>query len=411
MALEERLAPRLSLPQLGPVTTESRLKALLHSDVAGGIVLLVAAAIALAWANSPWAATYEALWHAGIPVAGFRLDLHFLINDGLMTLFFFVVGLEVRRELHDGTLADRRQAALPLIAALGGVLLPALIYLNWSQDPAALPGWAVPTATDIAFAVGVLALLGNRVPPGLRILLLAIAIIDDIAAILIIAFVYSDGVGLAGLGVSVAGILAILALQRLGVWRPLVYVLPGAVIWLGLLQAGIHPVVDGVIVGLLTPTTPNPAAGADGEPRAPVVWLQERLHGWSTFLVMPLFALANAGVRIAGNPLGADLPGDIFTGVVLGLVLGKPLGILAASWLAARLGLITLPAGVTWPGFAVIGCLAGIGFTMSIFIGNLAFDDGALLDAVKLGVLAGSAVAALSGLTLGVFLLRRGDRA
>jgi len=374
-------------------------------------VLLVAAGIALAWANSPWAATYEALWHAGIPVAGFRLDLHFLINDGLMTLFFFVVGLEVRRELHDGTLADRRQATLPLIAALGGVLLPALIYLNWSRDPAALPGWAVPTPTDIAFAVGVLALLGSRVPRGLRILLLAIAIIDDIAAILIIAFVYSDGVGLAGLGVSVVGILAVLALQRLGVWRPLVYVLPGAVIWLGLLQAGIHPVVGGVIVGLLTPAVPNPAPGPRQDPRAPVVWLQERLHGWSTFLVMPLFALANAGVSIAGNPLGADLARNVFTGVLLGLVLGKPVGILAASWLAERLGLITLPAGVTWPGFAVLGCLAGIGFTMSIFIGGLAFDEGALLDAVKLGVLAASSVAGVLGLALGAMFLRTGARA
>ncbi len=392
---------------------ESRLKALLHSDAAGGVVLLAAAAVALAWANSPWDASYRALWHMALTLPGTSVstDLHFLINDGLMTLFFFVVGLEVRRELHDGTLADRRQAALPLIAALGGVLLPALIYLNWSQDPATLPGWAVPTATDIAFAVGVLALLGSRVPPGLRILLLAIAIIDDIAAILIIAFVYSDGVGLAGLGVSVVGILAVLALQRLGVWRPLVYLIPGAVIWLGLLQAGIHPVVGGVIVGLLTPAVPNPAPGAGKDPRAPVVWLQERLHGWSTFLVMPLFALANAGVSIAGNPLGTELPRDIFTGVVLGLVLGKPVGILAASWLAARLGLVTLPAVVTWPGFAVIGCLAGIGFTMSIFIGGLAFDEGALLDAVKLGVLAGSAVAAVLGLGLGLALLRPGGRA
>ena len=395
------------------MTTESRLKALLHSDSAGGIVLLAAAAVALAWANSPWAATYQALWHVGLTLPGtsLRPDLHFLINDGLMTLFFFVVGLEVRRELHDGTLADRRQATLPLIAALGGILLPAGIYLLANQDPAALPGWAVPTATDIAFAVGVLALLGKRVPPGLRVLLLAIAIIDDIAAILIIAFVYSDGVSLLGLGISAGGILGVLGLQRLGVWRPLVYVLPGAMIWVGLLQAGIHPVVDGVIVGLLTPAVPNPAPGARGDPRAPVVWLQERLHGWSTFLVMPLFALANAGVSIAGNPLGTDLARNIFTGVLLGLVLGKPIGILVASWLAERLGLITLPAGVTWSGFAVISCLAGIGFTMSIFIGSLGFDDGALLDAVKLGVLAASAVAAVLGLGMGAMLLRAESRA
>ena len=376
-------------------------------------MLLAAAGIALIWANSPWEDSYRALWHAGVTLPGtsLRPDLHFLINDGLMTLFFFVVGLEVRRELHDGSLASRRQAALPLIAALGGVVLPALIYLNGNQDPATLPGWAVPTATDIAFAVGVLALLGNRVPPGLRILLLAIAIIDDIAAILIIAFVYSDGVGLLGLGISAGGILGVLGLQRLGVSLPWAYLVPGAVLWLGLLQAGIHPVVGGVIVGLMTPALPGPAPGRGKDPRAPVVWLQERLHGWSTFLVMPLFALANAGVSIGGNPLGSDLARNVFAGVVLGLILGKPVGILVAGWLAARVGLVTLPAGVTWPGFAVIGCLAGIGFTMAIFIGGLAFDDGALLDAVKLGVLAASAVAAVLGLVLGAVLLRRGDRA
>lgn len=394
------------------MTTESRLKALLHSDAAGGVVLLVAAAIALAWANSPWDASYRALWHIGfnLPGTSFRPDLHFLINDGLMTLFFFVVGLEVRRELHDGTLASRRQATLPLIAALGGILVPAAIYVTLSHDPAGLPGWAVPTATDIAFAIGLLALLGNRVPPGLRVLLLAIAIVDDIAAILIIAFVYSDGIGQLGLVISTVGILGVLGLQRLGVWRPLAYVIPGGVIWLGLLRAGIHPVVGGVIVGLLTPAVPNLAPRPGTDPRPPAVWLQERLHGWSTFLVMPLFALANAGVSIAGNPLGDELALGIFAGVTLGLVFGKPLGILGASWLASRLGLVTLPAGVTWPGFTVIAALAGIGFTMSIFIGDLAFDEDSLLAAVKLGVLAASAIAALLGLVLGALLLRPGGR-
>ena len=376
-------------------------------------MLLVAAGVALACANSPWAASYLAFWHLGAPIPGtvWRLDLHFLINDGLMTLFFFVVGLEVRRELHDGTLADRQQAALPLIAALGGVLLPAAIYLAWNQDPAAAPGWAVPTATDIAFAVGVLALLGRRVTPGLRILLLALAIIDDIAAILIIAFAYSDGIALAGIGLSVAGIAVILGLQRLGVWRPLAYVVPAAVIWLGLLQAGIHPVVSGVIAGLLTPAVPNRAPRTTDDRRAPTVWLQERLHGWSTFLVMPLFALANAGVRIGGNPLATELAQGVFGGVLLGLVLGKPVGILAASWVAKRLGLITLPDGVTWPGFAVVGCLAGIGFTMSIFIGSLGFAEGVLLDAVKLGVLVASVVAAAVGLLLGRLVLQPAGRA
>jgi len=380
-------------------------------------VLLIAAAVALAWANSPWAAGYQALWHASlaVPATSLRADLHFLINDGLMTLFFFVVGLEVRRELHAGTLSTARQAALPLIAALGGVLLPAAIYLAVSRDPAALPGWAVPTATDIAFAIGVLSLLGRRVPAALRILLLALAIIDDIAAILIIAFAYSDGLGLTGIGISVAGILAVLALQRLGVWRPLAYVLPGAVVWLGLLEAGIHPVVSGVILGLLTPALANPAPDPLRDPRdearAPAVWLQERLHGWSTFLVMPLFALANAGVSVAGTSTGGEVAGAVFGGVLAGLVLGKPAGILAASWLAHRLGLVTLPPGVTFSGLLVAGCFAGIGFTMSIFIAGLGFAAGPLLDAAKLGVLAASAVAAVLGLTIGAVLLRPGLRA
>lgn len=386
---------------------ESRLKALLHSDAAGGIVLLVAAALALAWANSPWAAGYHALWHAGltVPVLGLRADLHFLVNDGLMTLFFFVVGLEVRRELHDGTLATRRRAIVPLIAALGGVVLPALIYLAWNRAPEVHPGWAVPTATDIAFAVGVLALLGRRVPPGLRILLLALAIIDDIAAILIIAFAYSDGLGTGGLLVSTLGVLGVLALQRLGVWRPLAYVVPGVVLWAGLLMAGIHPVVGGVIIGLLTPVIPNPAPPPGAETRPPAVWLQERLHAWSTFLIMPLFALANAGVSIGGDPLGTDLSRGVFGGVLAGLVIGKPLGILAATMLAARAGLVQLPAGVTWPGLLVLGMLAGIGFTMSIFIGNLGFEAGPLLDAAKLGVLAASGIAAVLGVAAGALLL------
>jgi NhaA family Na+:H+ antiporter len=373
-------------------------------------VLVAAAAIALVLANSPLAEAWHHLWHGTLPVAlpGFpwQLNLHFVINEGLMTLFFFVVGLEVRREIRSGVLADPREAALPVIAAVGGIVLPAAVYLLVNRSAAALPGWAVPTATDIAFAVGVLALLGSRVPPGLRILLLALAIIDDIAAILIIAFAYSDGVAPAGLGVATAGMLVVFGLQRLGIWRPLAYILPGGVIWLGLFQAGIHPVVSGVILGLLTPADRNPAPRPGDDPRPPVEWLQDRLHGWSAFGVMPLFALANAGVALGGSPLKEILAREIFIGVVAGLLVGKPAGILLATLLAVRLRLATLPPGVTWPGVAAIGCLAGIGFTMSIFIGGLAFDAGPLFDAVKLGVLAASGAAALLGLAIGRWVLK-----
>jgi len=379
-------------------------------EAASGVVLLLAAALALLWANSPLGFAYEALWHLRVPIALGALlpvqDLHFWVNDGLMTVFFLVVGLEVRREMHDGSLSDPRVATLPVIAAIGGVLVPALLYLLLNSDPVTRKGWAIPTATDIAFAVGVLSLIGRGVPGALRMLLLTLAIIDDIAAILVIAFFYSGGIALTGLLMVAAGALLVLALQWLGARSALIYIVPGAIIWYGMLSAGMHPTLAGVILGLLTPTsvnfgrkhrtrTPDPGAVA------PVVAVEARLHPWVAFGIMPLFALANAGVSLAGLDLSASQPLAVGCGIVLGLVIGKTLGIVLAAFLAVRMKLCTLPDGVRWRHTVLLGLLGGIGFTMSIFITNLAFTEPVLLSAAKFAVLVGSGAAAGLGFALG----------
>lgn len=418
----------------------------LHVEAASGIVLLIAAAAALLWANSSLAGSYEALWHLPVSfgIGGFAVSqpLHFWINDALMTLFFLVVGMEIRRETHEGTLRSLRQASLPLAAAFGGVAVPALIYLALNGDPVGRAGWAVPTATDIAFAVGVLSLLGRAIPANVRIFLLALAIIDDIIAVLIIAFFYSGGLDPAGFAVAGLGILMVLGLQAIGTGSAYAYVIPGAVVWAGLLMTGAHPTLAGVVLGLMTPVRPAPlreqptelAVRAARELREmhpemevsghlarplqqlrlaqreilpPVVRVQMALHPWVAFGVMPLFALANAGVPLGGIDLSAGGPQMITIGVALALVAGKPLGVIGASWLMVRLGWSRLPPGITWPGIGLIGLLAGIGFTMSIFIASLAFADQRLLDAAKLGVLLGSAVAAVTGLIWGWRLKRR----
>jgi NhaA family Na+:H+ antiporter len=382
------------------------LDAFLSTETASGVVLFAATVLALAWENSPWHALYEHLWEIQLVHVGWLVDVdvsvHFFVNEILMTLFFFVVGLEIRREVHDGALASLKLAALPIAAAAGGVAAPALIYLGISGDTAHAGGWAVPTATDIAFAVGVLALLGKRVPPALRALLLALAIADDVAAIVIIAVVFAGGVSLTGLAIAAAGIAIALALRRLGVGAEIVYAVPGVLLWIGLLDAGIHPVLAGVILGLLTPMTPR----RTGEP-PPAVRLERLLHPWIAFVVMPLFALANAGIRIGGIDLGDPALRKLVSAVTVGLVVGKPLGIVATAWLAVRLGWGALPRGVHFRHVLVIGCLGGIGFTMAIFIATLAFPSADALAAAKLAVLVGSTAAAVLGLTLGASFLRR----
>jgi len=379
-------------------------------EAVSGVALLAAAAIALAWANSPWAGAYEGFWHLklGLGVAEYlpAHDLHFWVNDGLMSVFFLVVGLEIRREMHAGALSDPRVATLPIVAAVGGVAIPALLYVLINSDPAARRGWAIPTATDIAFAVGVLSLIGKDVPPALRLLLLTLAIIDDIAAIVIIAFFYSSGIAVVGLLVVAAGVLGVLVLQWLGVQPALAYVLPGSVVWFGMLHAGLHPALAGVLLGLLTPATsafgrvPR-GRGARRAGAPPVERVQATLHPWVAFGIMPLFALANAGVSLQGLELRAAAPLAVGAGIVSGLVLGKPIGIVLVSFAAVRLKLCVLPAGVRWRHVLLVGLLGGIGFTMSIFIANLAFEDLPLLAAAKFAVLVASVLAATLGLLLG----------
>jgi len=422
----------------------------LHIEAVSGIVLLLAAAIALVWANSPAAESYTHLWHLplsfGLGEFVVSQSLHFWINDALMTVFFLVVGMEIRREIHDGALANLKLAALPMAAALGGVALPALVYLAINGAEGLRQGWAVPTATDIAFAVGVLALLGKSIPGSVRIFLLALAIIDDIVAVLIIALFFSGGLEPAGFLIAGGGILLVLGFQQIGIGSAYAYVIPGALLWFGLLKTGAHPTLAGVVLGLMTPVLPSRSverpvdcasralqefvervqngAGdtqqllqplkqlryAQRELLPPVLRVQMALHPWVAYGIMPLFALANAGVSLDGVDLASGGAATVMLGVTLALVLGKPLGILLSSWLLVRLGWCRLPAGMTWAWMWLIGCLAGIGFTMSIFIANLAFSDAGLLSAAKLGVLLASAVAAGLGLALGRLLVLRARR-
>ena len=441
-------APSAHIPPLQQVTAKasSAFARMLHIESMSGIVLLIAAAIALFWANSPWADSYFATWHAPLALTlgpwSWSTDLHFFVNDVLMTIFFLVVGMEIRREMYNGALADVRQALLPIIAAVGGVVVPALIYVALARgDKLLLNGWAIPTATDIAFAVGVLALLGKSIPGPLRIFLLALAIIDDIVAVLIIAFFYSGGLDYSGFGIALIGLVLVLLLNRMGVASAWAYIVPGAVLWLGLLQTGAHPTLAGVVLGLMTPVAMRPAqqhhldvaqhalsrirmhaqngafeadvlhhelriaSSAQRDLLPPVFRLPMLLHPWVAFGVMPIFALANAGVQFGGIDLSAVGPQTVALGVLVALVLGKPIGVLAATFLAVKSGACTLPEGVNWRGVLLVGLLAGIGFTMAIFVAGLAFTDAALLGAAKLGILGASATAAVAGLLYG-FMVR-----
>ena len=353
---------------------KSVFRRLVELEAASGIVLLATAAIALVWANSPWADAY----------AGFRKVSHVAIDDGAMTLFFFVVGLEIRREVRAGALRSPRAAVLPLIAALGGMIVPAAIYLALAGDSAS-QGWGIPIATDIAFALGVLQVLGRRVPERLRVLLLALAIFDDIGAVVVVAVFYSSHVALTGLTLAAVGALLILAFRPAGVLGLAVCAVSALVIWLGLYLAGIHPVLAGVIVAFVAPP-------------GLVISLERVLEPWVAFVVMPLFAFANAGVELHGLTTPSAAVG---VAVAAGLVIGKPLGVLAASAAAVRLGIARLPAGIAWRHLALLGVVAGIGFTMSLFVAELAFagrDE--LLAAAKVGILAGSAVSAALALLL-----------
>jgi NhaA family Na+:H+ antiporter len=416
----------------------------LHVEAAGGIVLVVAAAIALIWANSPWSESYFDLWHTHLSIGvgdwTFDQTLHFWVNDLLMTIFFLVVGLEIKRELVEGALSDIRRATLPIAAAVGGMVVPAAIYLIINPVGPAHEGWGVPMATDIAFAIGVLSILGKRIPATLRVLILAIAIIDDIGAILVIAIFYAEGFAIDGLVVAALGLTLLFLLLKIGVRPGLIFAIPILIMWAGMLKSGIHPTIAGVIAGLTAPA--KSWYGKEGflqaardildefqsrisrdhddhelfeplsrlslarkEALSPALRAEIALHPWVAYVIMPVFAIANAGVDLRGIDLQAPGFATISAGVILGLVVGKPLGIMLLSWVAIRLRLCSLPDGVNWRGMFVAGIGAGIGFTMAIFIAELAFRDASMLGIAKLSILVATAAAATIALISGRMFL------
>lgn len=368
----------------------------LDGEAAGGIILIAAAALALIVANSPLAETYFAALHAYL---GPLSVLHW-VNDALMAVFFLLVGLEIKREMLDGQLSTWPRRMLPGIAAAGGMVVPALVYVTINRDnAAALPGWAIPTATDIAFALGVLSLLGNRVPASLKVFLTALAIIDDLGAVIIIALFYTSGLSLAYLAAALAVIVILIVLNRMGVLSLVPYLVLGAVLWVLVLKSGVHATLAGVALALTIPLRATPGIAHDLE-HSPLHRLEHALHRFVPLIIIPIFGFANAGVSLAGfTP--ATLVEPLTLGVAAGLVVGKLVGVLGASALAIKLGLADLPMRAGWMQMTGIALLCGIGFTMSLFIGLLAFaDNPALQDAVKVGILAGSLVAALAGAAL-----------
>jgi NhaA family Na+:H+ antiporter len=423
-----------------PLRLPAPLREYLREEAAGGVVLMAAAALALGWANSPWQAAYIALWQTPLAVQlgrfAIEADLRQWVSDGLMTLFFLVVGLEIKRELVAGELRTWRRAALPVVAAAGGMVVPALIYAAVNAGGPGAPGWGIPMATDVAFALGVLALLGPRVPAALKVFLLTLAVVDDLGSITVMALFYSRGVDLGALTVAV-GLLALVAiLVRARIWWLPLHAGLGLALWLALWQAGVSPVLAGVAMGLLTPARPTapPEVARDrggalagelaADPHPPTlremlreargtVPLAERLahdlHPVSAFVVVPLFALANAGVSLERGGLAAPGAGAVLGGVVAGRVLGKLAGIGAAVWLAVRLGLAVRPEATSWAQLAGVAIVAGIGFTVPLFVADLAFPDGRLQAPVKLGLLAASVIAGAAGALVLVLAARRRD--
>lgn len=435
--------PVMDLPKPLPPTP---IEQLLHpfnrffrTSAAGGILLLASAVAALIWANSPWSQGYDHVWHAkvtvGMGAAQLTGSLQHWINDGLMAVFFFVVGLEIKREVLVGELTTMRKALLPVAAAIGGMLVPALFYAAFNSGEKSISGWGVPMATDIAFALGILSLLGKRAPLSLKIFLTALAIVDDLGAVLVIALFYTTQVSWAWLGAGAFFFLLLLIANRLGVKYPLVYFLLSLMLWLSFLYSGIHATVAGVLAAMAIP------ASRRSDPESFLInlrWLTERfdacvekkgscilrneeqhsnlqamhgliisaepplqrlehsLHPWVSFAIMPLFALANAGVPM-GDGLRGSLTHPAALGIIFGLVLGKQIGIFIFSWLVIRTGWASMPPGVTWRRLHGAGCLAGIGFTMSIFIAGLAFSEPAILNIAKMGVLFASLLAGIIG--------------
>jgi NhaA family Na+:H+ antiporter len=407
----------------------------------GGIVLLVAALVALVWANSPWWPLYQRLQDFHIEIGwsdhAVSHSLHYWINDGLMTIFFLLVGLEIKRELLVGELSAPRKAALPIAAALGGVIFPALIYAALNFGGAGQRGWGIPMATDIAFAVGAIALLGSRVPGPLGVFLTALAIVDDLVAVVVIAVFYTDEIHFIPFALAGFVFAFLILLNRLGVAQPIAYAIPGVLLWAAVLQSGVHATISGVLLAITIPSRRffNPKEFLDrsrkllgefeqtiqeGEEREeaiealesasqhvepPLHRIERALAPWVSLGIMPLFAFVNAGVRIVNHPWTAYV-NPVTAGVLLGLLFGKPAGIILFSWITSRLGLSALPDQVRWKHIHGASWLAGIGFTMSLFVGGLAFGQTELLDLAKVGILAGSTVAGITG----SFLLLRATR-
>lgn len=396
-------------------------------EVASGILLLVATAVALIWVNSGWGNSYHDFWHSEIELAVGTWHLphmtvgHF-VNDALMALFFFVVGLEIKRELVTGDLSSFRAAALPAIGALGGMVVPALFYFLLNTSGEASRGWGIPMATDIAFAVGIVALLGSRVSPKIKLFLLTLAIVDDIGAIAVIAIFYSSGLSVPWLLTAVLGLVAVWLLQRARVWAIPVYVVLGIFIWYATLESGVHATIAGVALGLLTPAKPLlgkrdaqqivdalPSNANVAEVRHASFLAQESvplterlenmLHPFTAFLIIPVFALANAGIELSGDIISDAASSNVTLGIIAGLVIGKPVGITVFVWIATRFG-FALPEEVSWLQFIGMGLAAGIGFTVSIFVGGLAFDDSGITDLAKIGILMASLIAAVGALFL-----------
>jgi NhaA family Na+:H+ antiporter len=410
------------------------LQSFLEEETSSAVLLLGAATLALAWANSPWRQSYFDLWDTVLTlrVGDWQLsgDLRHWVNDGLMSLFFLVVGLEIKREFLTGELRDPKAAVVPVAAAFGGMVVPAVIYLALNAGGEGAHGWGVPMATDIAFALGVLTLAARRAPASLKPFLLTLAIVDDIGAILVIAVFYSTGISPIALLVAAALVGTIVVLQRFDVQATVVYLALGVAVWVALYESGVHPTIAGVLLGLLTPAVPfqRPRAVSeeavrvaettldDPEPPdadapewlrlarlsreavSPLARVEATLHPWTSYLIVPLFALANAGVALSADALQDAATSRITLGIVLGLVVGKLIGITGASLLMVRTGLGRLPASCTWRHIAGLATVAGIGFTVSLFIADLAFGGGPLKDQAKVGILAASLVAGALGL-------------
>jgi NhaA family Na+:H+ antiporter len=402
----------------------------IHIQGVSSVVLLGAAIIALLWANSPWSESYHHVWEMELSLSKLQLPIHEWINDALMAAFFFLVGMEIKHEIVHGELSDIRKASLPLFGALGGMIVPGLAYIALNLGRAGQHGWGVPMATDIAFSLGVLGMV-KGVPPELKVLLLTLAIADDIGSIIVIAFFYSDTLHVQALFVGAFFLFVLVALRRIGVLRTMPYVVLGILFWVAILRSGIHATIAGVILGFMVPTHPRlsldefeeigtdiirrfRAAKAENDlasahrllgsfesllyaTEAASERATRKLNDWVSFVVLPLFALANAGVTFSGSAMRGLFFSRIAWGIVLGLVIGKPLGIVGCSMLAVKTGVARLPSGVSWLLMTAVGILAGIGFTVSIFISGLAFADPTHLMEAKTAVLAATVVAGIAG--------------